>query len=286
MLDIFFQNRDNRIVIIILFTVGNFGSTIEYCLRTFSKELDKVQFGLLDDGSMHGYKKAFHPVLFDQWIDNKSCHDIVTPIFPNLDYCSTLDSLVFYINQFSHKDPVIFVDCCSVEQAQRTQLFNFHKNSDMLDRIMHNKSQAWNETYTDWRDMRIYELREALSFYIDQQLQSVNLRRHVPDHWLVTDPDSLLHRLPDEICRMMSYCGLTLSDSINLRQFYKKWLSKQQYVIDEFDLVIDIIDHLNTDKFYSWSRLSLCSEAILQARLRHIGYELDMTNLAISAKHI
>ena len=266
-------------MIIILFTAGNFGSTIEWCLRTFSKELAKVEFALLDDGSMHGYKKSLHPTTFDQWSGSNLLYDIATPVFPNKDFKNIPDSLEFYINQIPPKDPVIFVDCCSFDQAQRTQLFSFHKNKEMLDTIMHNKCQSWNQNYTDWRDMRIYELREALSFFVDQQLDHVNLRYHVPAHWLVTDPDSLLYRLPDEISSMIKYCGLTSNNIENLKLFYQKWFDKQQYILDEFHNINEIIDNLNANKFHSWSGLSLFGEAILQSKLRHNGYEIAVTNL-------
>ena len=127
--------------------------------------------------------------------------------------------------------------------------------------------------------MRVYELREALSFFVDQQVEHVNLRHYVPKHWLVTDPDSLIYKLPNEIARMISYCGLTLNNEDGLEIFYQKWFSRQQYILDEFAQIIKIIDSINTKEFYSWTGLSLFGEAILQARLRHHGYDQDMTDL-------
>ena len=267
-------------MIVILFTAGNFGSTIEYCLRTFSKELKKVQFGLLDDGSMHGYQKSFHPITFDQWHDRTSDIDIATPVFPNQNYESPASSVMFYKMQLHTEDRVIFVDSGSLDQAQRTQLFNYHKNKnhELLDTLMLDKAQQWNANYTHWTDMEIYELREALSFFIDQQNQHVNLKSHAPPHWLVTNPDKIISDLPGEIVRMISHCGLT-ANCQGLQEFYAQWVDKQQYIIDEFNLIINIFNHVETGQFLSWSGLSLFGEALLQSRLRQNGWDLDMTHL-------
>ena len=267
-------------MIVILFTAGNFGSTIEYCLREFSNELKKVQFGLLEDGSMHGYGKSFHPVTFDQWNNHPSGIDIATPVFPNKNYQSPIDSLMFYQTQIKKEDSVIFIDSNSLDQAQRTQLFNYHKNKNngLLDVLMLDKAQSWNPEYTHWQDMQIFELREALSFYADQQHQHVNLKNHVPSDWLIVDPDKIIWNLPKEITRMMPHCGLTINDE-DLEEFYQKWLDKQKYILDEFDLIIKILNYLDTDQFLSWPGLSLFGEAILQSRLRQNGHELDMVDL-------
>lgn len=267
-------------MIVILFTAGNFGSTIEYCLRTFSKELTKVQFGLLDDGSMHGYKKSFHPTTFEHWHDHTPGIDIATPMFPNKNYESPVSSLTFYKKNLRTQDHVIFIDSNSLDQAQRCQLFNYHKNKNngLLDTLLLDKAQQWNPKYTHWQDMQIYELREALSFYVDQQHEHVNLKSHACLDWFVTDPDKILTNLPDQITSMITHCGLT-ANCDGLQEFYTQWSSKQKYILDEFDLIMDIVDHATTQKFLSWSGLSLFGEAILQSRLRHLGWDLDMTNL-------
>jgi len=267
-------------MIVILFTAGNFGSTIEYCLRTFSKELKKVQFGLLDDGSLHGYEKSFHPVKFDQWHDRASEIDIATPVFPNLNYESPMASLLFYKTQLEKKDSVIFIDSDSLDQAQRTQLFNYHKNKNngLLDIIMRDKPQDWNPQYKHWQDMKIYELREALSFFVDQQQEHVNLKIHAPPHWFVTNPDKIIYDLPGEIASIILHCGLTANYQ-GMQEFYAQWIDKQKYIVDEFDLIMEILNHVETGQFLSWPELSLFGEAILQSRLTRMGWNLNMTDM-------
>lgn len=191
-----------------------------------------------------------------------------------------MDSLMFYQTQIKKEDSVIFIDSNSLDQAQRTQLFNYHKNKNdgLLDVLMLDKAQSWNPEYTHWQDMQIFELREALSFYADQQHQHVNLKNHAPSDWLIVDPDKIIWNLPKEITRMMSHCGLTSNDE-DLEEFYQKWLDKQKYILDEFDLIIKILNYLDTNQFLSWPGLSLFGEAILQSRLRQNGHELDMGDL-------
>ena len=69
------QNNINVNWIHILFPAGGYGSTLEYCLRRFTKEyfdksLESVTHN--EDGSMHSYKKMFHPVFKHELLDLKN----------------------------------------------------------------------------------------------------------------------------------------------------------------------------------------------------------------------
>lgn len=260
-------------MIAVLFTAGNFGSTIEYCLRQYSQELSKVHAEVLPDGSMHGFQKALHPVRLSQW-KNIDYADIITPVFPNRDYLSGQACIEWYRTKLSQAK-VILVDSSDQYQAQRCQLFAYHKIHDFLDGVMKDKPKDWNYTYSHWTHMQKSELREAVSFYIDQQDDLVNMRRHVPDHWFVTNPQLILDDLPGQINLMLDYCGLTRNDQL-IDLFYKDWLSKQQYILQEYTEIARIIDSIHTDQSYWWTGLSIMGEAIVQSRLRRMGHELNM----------
>lgn len=263
-------------MLVILYTAGNFGSTLEYCLRSFSVELDKVQWGLLDNGSMHGFLKEFHVAYFND-IENldRSRIQIVTPTYPTLDYKSPIETLKFWKNRLEN-DKVVLIYNSSLDQAQRTQLFLFHKLGDAaLDVIFKDKAQAWNHDYKHWRDMQKYELREAASFYIDQQDEHLDLdiEQQIPRHWYKLTPDDILWNFEQQIKLLLNYCGLTYNDK-NIDDFYQIWFSKQKYILDEFDRIKQIIEHVVQDRYLSWQNLSIIGEGIVQSRLRKQGIEL------------
>ena len=52
-----------------------FGSTIEYCLRSFTNKYLPVEGTILDDGSMHSYKKQFHFIVLDGFNNFKNYRD-------------------------------------------------------------------------------------------------------------------------------------------------------------------------------------------------------------------
>ena len=60
-----------------------FGSTVEFVLRAFTDKFNKVDTGgfVLSDGSMHSFKKAFHPCTIDSIIPTAMA-DIITPVYP------------------------------------------------------------------------------------------------------------------------------------------------------------------------------------------------------------
>jgi hypothetical protein len=264
------------LMIIILYTPGNFGSTIEYCLRQFSVELTKVQAQVMLNGSMHSYKKEHHPLQLVDW-NRHSNLEIMTPVFPNLDYLSGRKCLEWYQSKIS-QEKVILIDSPDLYQAERCQLFAYYKIGNIFDTIMKDKAQIWNPGYHNWRDMQKSELREALSFYIDQQHDLVNLKRYVPAHWHVISPQSILYDLPTQILNMLNYCGLTYN-GCSTDDFYHEWFSKQKYILQEAELIDEILRSLHIGEIHNWDPLSIMGEAIIQSRLRRLGHELDMTDL-------
>jgi hypothetical protein len=267
-------------MIIVLFPAGAFGSTVEYCLRQFSNELTKVVATIVPDGSMHTFQKEFHPLTIDQFVQRK--HDnfeIVTPVYPGKDYLSPrhcIDQLVKNIN-VDQKALVIYFS--SLKMAERNQLFCYYKIPTFLDTIMKNKHVSWNVQYKSWKDMQPFELREALSFFIDQQSQHLEVTQHLRKNWLFITPDDLLYNFEITILNIMKYFQLTVDTEQNIGKFADLWATKQKYILEEFKQIEQITNDINSNLDLAWNKLSIIGEAIIQSRLRRKGLEIACDQL-------
>jgi hypothetical protein len=263
-------------MVVVLFPVGAFGSTVEYCLRQFSNELTKVVATIAPaDGSMHTFEKEFHPLTIDQFVQSK--HDnfeIVTPVYPGRDYLSPRQTLDHLTEMFDDDQKVLVIYFSSLKMAELNQLFCYYKVPDHLDWVMKDKQTAWNMHYNSWTDMQSYELREALSFYIDQQIYHLEVEKNKNKNWLYVTSNDLLYDFKITILDIMKYFQLTVDPSENINEFYASWLAKQKYILDEFEQIEQIMLSLNSDTDHSWNKLSIMGEAIIQSRLRHAGSEI------------
>jgi hypothetical protein len=262
-------------MIIVLFPVGSFGSTIEYCLRQFSQELTKKFATVLEDGSMHSYLKEFHPTYINDFIAREKKHfEIVTPVYPGLDYMNITETFLELKKYIACDQKLIFLHLPTLAMAERNQLFCFHKIPNVLDIIMKNKQQTWNSDYKSWRDMQIFELREALSFFIDQQAQHLSIINLIEPQWLCVTPDDILYNFENTILNMLQYCNLNFDSTQTIRNFYSIWFEKQQYILNEYSVIEQIFRNLDCKNYYHWDQLSIMGEAIVQSRLRKKGIEL------------
>ena len=79
--------------------------------------------------------------------------------------------------------------------------------------------------------------------------------------------------------KIISWCGLS-RNSIDLEKFAKEWRQKQQYVLDEHKLILDIVDAtINNVYMEIPQNLNIFAQAIIQQRLRRAGYELQCDGL-------
>jgi hypothetical protein len=267
-------------MIIVLFPAGSFGSTIEYCLRQFSQELTKTSATVLENGSMHSYQKEFHPTLIDDFVAQEKKHfEIVTPVYPGDDYMTVSETFLELKKYIACDQKLILMHLPTLAMAERNQLFCFHKIPKMLDIIMKNKQQAWNSDYKSWQDMQIFELREALSFFIDQQTQHLSIISLAEPQWLRVTPDDILYNFENTILNMLQYCNLNFDSTQSIKNFYSIWFEKQQYILNEYSVIEQIFYNLDCKNYHSWNQLSIMGEAIVQARLRRKGVELACDGL-------
>jgi hypothetical protein len=265
-------------MIIVLFPAGGFGSTIEYSLRQFSNELPKISATVLDNGSMHSYEKEFHTGIIEQFLKIKDTdYKIVTPTYPGHDYLSPAATLQGYKNNIDSMQKVVLIYFTNLEMAERNQLFSYYKCPTFLDDVMKDKHMTWNVNYNSYKDMQPFELREALSFFIDQQ--SSHLEISIDSNWLCITPDDTLYNFKNTILKIIEYCELTVDRSQNLDEFYNNWFKKQQYIIKEFEQIVNIMDSIKLGYTMTWDKLSIVGEAIIQSKLRRQGIEIACHNL-------
>jgi hypothetical protein len=267
-------------MIIVLFPAGAFGSTVEYSLRQFSNELPKVVATVGDDGSMHSYNKEFHPITIKQFQKIKdSNYKIVTPVYPGHDYMSPAATLEEFKKNINLSQKVLLIHFTNLEQAQRNELFCYYKVPTFLDTIMKDKHQAWNINYSSYKDMQLFELREALSLYIDQKTEHLYIDKVIDENWLGITPDDLLCNFKNTILKIINYYELTVDFSQNIDEFYNAWFQKQQYILNEFKTIDNILINFKLDSDLVWDKLSVMGEAIVQSRLRQQGIEIACYNL-------
>lgn len=279
-------------MITVLFPAGMFGSTIEFCLRRFSKEIGMNDTEIFNDGSMHSFVKLNHLTEFTRTVNTfngPTAHlNIATPVYPTHDSegLTAAESVLKWKEILSaHTSKMIFIRPNSESEVDRNDLFSFHKTKNFrrgfMYTILHSKEKHWNLAYQSWKDMQNWEVREALSFYCDDNKKTFNKITDSDDpSWLCINADDILYNFVPTIKKIFAFCDLTFN-LLDIEKFYNEWFKKQQYIIEEYNLVEKIFDALKKDNYMEWdpALLSVYSEAIIQSRLRSLGIELACTNL-------
>lgn len=274
----------------VFFVAGMFGSTIEYVLRNFTNEYEKIPGEISADGSMHSFKKEYHPgslARVDPAISLNS-RSITTPMypFPEMHLEGIIDILRKQISTFE-TDRRVLLYASSLYDAELNMLFQYHKiaTGDMIHKGLgiffgnnaHNIVN-WNPNYTHWSEMEQWELREWFSLFYVQWVQEWIVSQHqVDDSWLCIKNTDILYNPLAQFKRIINFCELTEVDGIEL--FADKWHAAQQYIVDEFDLIDKIVTATINNSPLRWNDLNIIAEAIIQQRLRSTGYEVRCDGL-------
>ena len=273
-------------MIIIPFVPGSFGSTIEYVLRSFTKEYKETRIvaPVLSDGSMHSYKKMSHivtsDVLKESILAASGTDAILTPIYPftNLHADETIQII---IDSIQPNDSIIFVYINDIKYAELNMLCQYHKIA-----VGHNKGldvfcstnatniADWNKNYLHWSDMQIWELREWLSiFYVRWISEWTAASSHMLAGNKISS-ESILTNTLQVFKNIIGYCNLTLDLEDELTEFVLEWKSKQQYILDEYALINKIIECTINNTDFAWDRLNIIAESIIQQNIRSRGFEI------------
>jgi hypothetical protein len=261
----------------ILFPGGAFGSTLEYCLRNFSQEFDSIDADVLTDGSMHGYKKEFHPVTVEEFQNIDATMQIITPVYPNRSLLSVSDTINEFI-KVSGNHKVIFVILNTTTLVERNWLYFYHKIG-IDPQVCQLDPTPWNKNYKSFNDMNIWEQRELLSYIINDTMAEYLSANDIGlPNWLTITTDDILFNFRKTLEQLFKYLELTLNPD-GLDTFIYGWSQKQQYVLDEMKLIDDILINFQNKNVLEWGSLSLMGEAIVQSRLARLGYEFRCYNL-------
>lgn len=267
-----------------------FGSTLEYVLRNYSNEYTSVNADVLPDGSMHSFDKECHPVSqseIDWQLKSISSDSITIPIYPfqTLHLPEILEKYTEYINSASRE---ILIHAFNIRDAELNMLFQYHKiATGSLQRGLdifcsgneHNITN-WNIDYNHWHEMRPWELREWFSlFYVSWIQEWIQSQNQVDEDFYKVSNIEILENLPRIAREIFKHCNLT--ESPGLDDFGVHWRSKQQYIMDEFDLLDRVIECTINNVSFSWNPVNIIAEAIVQQRLRANGYEIQCDGLDV-----
>jgi hypothetical protein len=173
----------------------------------------------------------------------------------------------------------------SVGSAELNMLFQYHKISiglnlglDIFCSGNEHNIKSWNPTYNHWSDMEIWQLREWISlFYVPWVQEWIHSPQQVDQQFLTVKNTDFLSNPVDTIDRIFLHCKLTQKSG--LTEFLHQWQHTQKYVVDEFNLLEQIIECSIADQNLSWKPTNIIAEAIVQQRLRALGYEIRCDGL-------
>ena len=276
----------------VLFVPGMFGSTIEFVLRSYSQEYEPIETPILPDGSMHSFGKQAH--LFNCDLDlifskrNLPTNAITTIIYPFKK--KTLPEILLELDKHTHiTDSFILVHADNLADAELNMLFQYHKiaNGSKLKLGLeifcgdntHN-IKSWNGNYNHWSDMQLWQLREWLSlFYVGWVTQWQQSHNQTSTQFLKITNGQILENPSQVFARIIKHCGLT--PRAGLDSFALTWRQAQQYVIDEYALLDQIVMHAINNEQLRWSSTNIIAEAIVQQKLRALGYEIQCDGLTV-----
>ena len=277
-------------MICVFFVPGMFGSTLEYILRNYSNEYDSIDAEVLTDGSMHSYRKEFHLLnrsAIDTLLTSVTIEAIITPIYPFRDaHLPEILEKVKYRTGDNNKEILIYAP--DVRAAELNLLFQYHKIStgvlqlglDVFCSSNTHNIVNWNPSYQHWSDMQAWELREWFSlFYVQWVQEWIVSPGQTDESFYKVANTTVLENLLQIAREILSNCNLT--ESSGLDQFVIAWRQKQQYIVDEFNLLDCIVDSTINNIPFEWQTTNFVAESIVQQRLRAAGYEIRCDGLNI-----
>ena len=273
----------------VFFVPGMFGSTLEYVLRNYSNEYTSVDADVLSDGSMHSFLKECHPssqLDLDSKLKHLDKNSITAPVYP-LDNLHLPEILKKYTEYISRDSREILVHAANTRDAELNMLFQYHKIAagshlqrglDIFCSGNEHNIVNWNPDYKHWGEMRLWELREWISLFYAAWVQEwIQSQHQVGADFCKVSNTEILENLSQTVRKIFQHCDLT--ESLGLDDFAVHWRSKQQYIMDEFDLLDRVVECTINNVPFSWKPVNIIAEAIVQQRLRAVGYEIRCDGL-------
>ena len=271
-----------------------FGSTVEYSIRTYTNEFVPAGGKLEADGSLHGYFKQAHFYFLEHidefFSENRHVQQITTPMYPFRN--NHLPEIVAEFKKHElpgDKNILLYAD--NLRDAEINLLFQYYKIAigsvthlglDIFFGTSPNDVVNWNKDYKHWSDMEHWELREWLSLlYVGWTKEFIDSQYQVPENFLKIKNTNFLYDTKNTMNKILNYCEVTVQDAESFEAFIDAWIYAQQYIVSEFNEIDKIIENTLNQIDYTWSDLSIVSEAIIQQRLRSKKFELKCNGLNI-----
>lgn len=278
----------------VFYVPGMFGSMIDYCLRRHSTLEPKLEeYPVMFDGSMHGFKKQlllFESASLLQALSVlKSSDTVTTPMYPyrDLSFSGIIDIFQNNLpNWQQHKKILVYAP--NKNWAEINLLFQYHKISrghfnkglEVFASETQRDIRRWNVNYSTWRDMSPWEYREWLSLWYEHLIQDwMTSPAQCNNDWLTITNQEIMQDIHRCLNIIMDFCGLQPEQGISI--FLDDYRSRQQYVLDEYQVILDIIEMTLSDRAFDWAPLNVVAESIIQNRLRHQGWEIRCDGLDI-----
>lgn len=274
----------------IFFVGGTFGSTVEYVLRSHTCEYSLNLIPVSDDGSMHSVKWLSHHSsirgLETYYQDHSNSKDIVTAGYPCKD--GDLVKLLEVHKKYSKADDHnILIYCNGKDFAEQNLLFMYHKIaagkvvktglSTFVGGQKHDFTN-WNQNCKSWKDLESWQFREWFSLYYPGILPNwINSQYQIESNFFLVSGNDILYNTIDTLTSIIKHCGLTINK--NLVAFANEWQGKQQYILQEYQVVCKIVENTIQKKMYTWHPLNIIAESIVQQKLREQGYEIKCDGL-------
>ena len=266
----------------IFFVPGTFGSLLEYIIRRYTALHDLSKDDVIrDNGAVHNITKLYHATRKNQI--KLDFATINTLIYPFAD--AKLPEILTFFNIKDSQNILLY--CLNTRHAELNMIFQYYK---IVDDIVHPRDLGiffnhtdhlvtnWNKTYTSWRDMEKWQLRELFSLFYPEWIKEWTISfNQVPDTFLKISSSEILGNFAQTLVSLEELLDVKFDNEVH--NFYSLWREKQQYIIDEYNTVEQIIYSIKNNIDYSWSGLSIISESIIQKRLRDINYEIKCDGL-------
>lgn len=267
-----------------------FGSTLEHMLRNYTQNLENVKGHITSDGSLHSFRKEWHPGKLKDLEKYQEKIKIATPIypFPDAKFKIILNSWPGKLNESKN----ICIRARTIDDAELNLLFQFYK---IVKGVLNNKFgifgqdanthfSKWNPNYVHWMDMKKWELREWFSLNYPKCVSEwIHVEKDLSDYknFLVLNNRDILKDLNLEFTKIVNHCNMVQDKSEEYFKFISNWTTAQQYILEEFALIDKIVISITNNSDFDWSNSRLCviSECIIQKRLRDNGYEIKCHDL-------
>jgi len=269
-------------MVYILFLAGTFGSTVNHVISEYCKNIPKrnnLHFPLINDqGAMHRVVKdghIFSNASYKKLFQNPPTVGIHTPLYPTWDLGSA--EIIGLFEKHCPNDKVVFLYINDRHHGEINLLAQYYKIHIGENVPLGNIFLLPN----NWEELRRHQLRDFISKnYVKEVGMWGDAVSYAPDQWLKIPTSKLLNNTKQTFVDVCNFVDEFAGESESFNEFVNIWVNKQQYLIDEVNLVNKIvystINQIDLD--WSQSNLSILSESMIQTKLFENGYEIQLTS--------